>query len=209
MVFYRLAATILLINAIASDASPNFVQRDLESDDKNLKPGDFFFEPNGDWFLGVLGSDDINLGGAKSRVKVGLITSANAPIGNLYEGISTADGIMGLNPGQFGNGSLESNNTDVITTLVKSNVITRHVFTMCITDHPHDPKDAGKMYLGPPQHDFDVEMEIPLNMTKSYGGYQIEFPTDVLSVPLKIGDETLVSFSETDWNDVGVAHRHT
>ena len=48
-------------------------------------------------------------------------------------------------------------------------------------------------------------MEIPLSyLTNSYnGGYQIEFPTDVLSVPLKIGDETLLSFNETDWNNSG------
>jgi len=207
MVFYRLAAAILLINAIASDSTANFVQRDLQSEDDNLKLGELFSESYGGsappytWVLGVLGSDEINFGGARSTVKVGLITKASDPVGNLYERISTTDGIMGLTPGNFVNNNLPNDNTDTISELVREGVISYHVFTMCLTDDPDDPDDAGKLYLGPPQHDPDVMMEVPLSNCINYGHeYPIDASSDVSSVTLKIGDNILKTYTRMEWN---------
>jgi len=204
MVFYRLAAAILLINAIASDSTANFVQRDLQSEDDNVKLGELFAESYGGsaptWVLGVLGSDEINFGGARSTVKVGLITKASDPVGNLYQNISTTDGIMGLAMGNFVTNYYSNDNTDTISELVREGVISYHVFTMCLTDDPDDPDDAGKLYLGPPQHDPDVMMEIPLSTCSNYGhSYPIDASPDVSSVTLKIGDTILKTYTRMEW----------
>jgi len=202
MVFYRLAATVLLINAIRCDSLDNYVQRDLQSDD-NLKLGDFIFEEYGtpgSWTIAQLGSDEMHFGGVMANVMVGLITKAGVPIGNLDEGISTADGIMGLCPGNFALSPSDNDNTDVISTLVKDEVISEHVLTVCLNKDPDGPEGAGKLYLGP-SRDQHIMNEFLINREHNNYGYAIDIPKGVLSVPMKLGEKLLTTMETVDWEN--------
>ena len=104
------------------------------------------------WHLGVYGEDQINFGGAVGTQEVCLIEMESEPIGNsVGNGPTLSDGIMGLNPGcNYGETSCVGNETDVISSLVRSGDISSYEFTMCYNE------TGGKLFLGPGEYPEDT-----------------------------------------------------
>ena len=104
-----------------------------------------------DFYLGVVGQDEVNMGGATGMLQVCLVELLSNPITNSigFSGPSVGDGIMGLQPGCHNDdttGYCYQNETDAISSLVKSGAISSYQFTMCYKE------TGGKLFLGPGQY---------------------------------------------------------
>eukprot|EP00434_Breviolum_minutum_P020332 symbB.v1.2.017933.t1/scaffold1406.1/size338231/12 len=110
------------------------------------------------YFIGFLGSDQIGLGGIVGNAKVGLNLIGNAPLGNMYQSVSTDSGMLGLLPGCFsGQCSGPEDYDDLLSTLARQGKIQR-AFTMCFHD---GPEGGGMLYLGKPPGDLKDATVIP------------------------------------------------
>jgi len=98
--------------------------------------------------VGFLGQDQVNLGGVVGSAKVGLNMIGNAPLGNLFQSVSTDSGMLGLLPGCFSDQCRGPEDyDDLLSTLARQGKIQR-AFTMCFSD---SPEGGGKLYLGKPE----------------------------------------------------------
>lgn len=122
--------------------------------------------PMWSYFVGFLGQDQVSLGGVVGNAKVGLNMIGNAPLGNMFQSVSTDSGMLGLLPGCFSDQCRGPEDyDDLLSTLARQGKIQR-AFTMCFHD---GPEGGGKLYLGKPEvpNDATIISLVPLTNGQS------------------------------------------
>lgn len=111
------------------------------------------------YFIGILGHDDVTFGGVTAPARVGMNMIGNAPLGNMYQSVTTDAGILGLLPGCFsGQCRGKSDFDDLMTTMAQQGKIDR-AFTMCFDD---SAEGGGMLYLGKPSKLPATAQKIPM-----------------------------------------------
>ncbi|VEU42573.1 unnamed protein product [Pseudo-nitzschia multistriata] len=171
--------------------------------------------------LGFVGQDQLSFGGATGTTPVCLMEIESTPITNsidMTQSPSLGDGLIGLQPACVFDGSImtcNNNETDVISSLVKSGAISSFQFTMCFEEN------GGNLYLGPGQYPESTKWfpAVPFEATFSGGNsgsfWTIQGPSDGSSVGIlargpdgnetSVGEITSAEFTNTSYIDSGTS----
>eukprot|EP00435_Cladocopium_sp_Y103_P059378 s197_g21.t1 len=152
------------------------------------------------YFIGLVGRDRVNFGSVVGHANVGLNMMGNAPMGNMFDSVTSDSGILGLVPGCFSDKCRGPEDyDDLLTTLAREGKMER-AFTMCFND---GSEGGGQLYLGKPEVPPDA---ITISMAPLTGPSNSYSPLSTFEsneqVEFFFGDAKVGSQKAEEWNNM-------